>query len=658
MRRHVLILAGLLAGCGDGGTVVQGSTSETGTTEAVTPTEGGTAGSSGEGTTETTGSSAEEVPRLVWWTPATTPGSSVFVKVDRMLELVELRVNGEELVWPPLVAGKLQDGEQGGLFALPPGLSPGLTTISVRMAGASEDGDVGELVINAPAFVDVADVVGLRNVHDVTGHPDQCAWSQTGLAFADYDGDGDVDAYIGNVGSPGRMFRNEGAEAGKLPQFVDVTGALGLTVDHVAAAMFVDYDDDGDRDLYVGRRGPNVLLQNRLVEDGAAGFVDVTAAAGVAGGDQRTMGAAWGDYDGDGDLDLYEVNHAYCFPVKNSVLNPRDRLYRNDGGVFGEVTELLAEDVALGFSAAWVDLERDGDVDLVVINDHVGGGLSGPNAVWRNDGPGDAPGAWRFTDVSVASGLAIGAGAGGEGANGMGLAIGDVDHDGFADVAFTNIGPNYLMRNRGDGTFEDLSELLKIRRGAFPWKEPSITWGIHLLDHDNDADLDLYYAGGDIHGDAVIPDALLRNDGEEFREVTWGVGLVDIGHAKGSALVDLDRDGSLDVVTAHWARPLRVFNNRQAKVGVPGHWLVVDLVGTGSNRDAIGSIVAVEAPGLPTQTCFRSGNPSLGAGGELACHFGLAGATRVDSVTITWPDGQVTTPEAPGVDSRVVFTQP
>jgi hypothetical protein len=518
-------------------------------------------------------------------------------------------------------------------------------------------------VISAPLFVDVAEATGLANLHDVTGHPGQCAESQTGVAFADYDNDGDSDAYVGNVGSPGRLLRNDGPPgAGGLPRFVDVTQELGLTVDDVASASFVDYDNDGDRDLHVGRRGPNVLLQNRLVEDGAALFVDVTEDAGVAGGEQRTMGAAWGDYDGDGDLDLYAVNHARCFPVDGSVLDSQDRLYRNDGGAFVEVTEaLLGVDAgspvhSLGFSAVWVDVELDGDVDLIVINDHIGG-LSGPNALWRNDGAG-GPGGWQFTSVAGAGGLAIPAGAGGEGANGMGLAIGDVDHDGFVDVAFTNIGPNYLMINQRDGTFVDVSEELRTRRGVLPWQTPSITWAVHLFDYDNDADLDLYYAGGDILGNREIPDALLRNDGDRFREATWAAGLAAFGHGKGSALVDLDRDGNLEFATAHWASPLRVFHNRQAELGTPRRWLVVELVGTTSNRDALGSVVAVEAEGLPRQTCFHSGNPSLGAGGELACHFGLAGAAKISRVEVTWPDGQVSTPDPPALDSRVTYTQP
>ena len=645
----------MLLSCGDAAVVVPGGTTTSGGTGEA-PTSSGT----GTGEAQTTGLVLPmDGPRLVWWTPVTTPDGTLYVQSDGPIADVELRLDDVLLPEPPLVLGTVLDETHGALFGLPEGVEVGVARLTIRTRGGAEDTDHGDVQIQPAVFVDVAAEVGLANLHDITGHPGKCAQSQSGIAFADYDNDGDSDVYVGNVGAPGRLFKNAGGAG--LPTFTEVTVELGLTVDNVASASFVDHDGDGDRDLFIGRRGPNVLLKNLLIEDGAPGFVDVTAVAGVAGGDQRTMGAAWGDYDADGDLDLYVVNHAYCFPVMDSALNPQDHLYRNDGGVFVEVTEALlgtgpgSAVQSLGFSAAWVDVELDGDVDLIVINDDIRG-LSGPNALWRNDGS-DGQGGWKFVEVGVASGLAIPTEASGEGANGMGLAIGDINYDGYPDVAFSNIGPNFLMINQGDGTFVDVSEARRVRRGVLPWKLPSITWATHMFDYDNDADLDLYFAGGDIVGNAPIPDALMRNDGDQFREATWGAGLAKFGHGKGSALVDLDRDGSLDFATAHWARPLRVFNNRAAQLQPPGHWLVVELVGKGMNRDALGSIVAVEAPGLPRQTCFHSGNPSLSGGGELACHFGLADAGEVSALTITWPNGQVTKPAAPVVDSRVKVVQ-
>ena len=653
MRRlaHSWLIA--LVGCGD----ATGGLGSTGDDTTVAPTTDGTDGS------EPTGG-AVDGPRIERATPVTTPGSSVFVQTDVPIAGVELTLAGQRLPEPPILTGGGAGGEYGALFRLPAGLDVGEAALRVRSRGAAADSDEARVQIVAPSFVDVAGATGLENLHDVAGHPEECAWSSTGLAFGDIDDDGDSDFYVGNVGAAGRLLRNDGDQDGDgLPDFVEITAAAGLGgVDNVSMASFMDYDDDGDRDLFVGRRGANVLLRNLRVETGEAKFADVTAEAGLGADEQRTMGVAWGDHDGDGDLDLYVVNHALCFPYKNSELRAQDHFYRNDAGVFTEITEQLgvAADSpvhSLGFSAAFVDHDRDGDQDLIVINDHIAG-LGGPNALWRNDGPGDAPGQWRFTDVAAAAGLAIPPRtSGGDGTNGMGLAIGDVDRDGYPDVAFSNIGPNHLLLNQRDGTYRDVSEEVGVRRGLLAWQSRSITWGVHLFDQDNDGDLDLYFAGGTIHDDKLIPDALLRNDGKGFVEVTWAAGLTDIGSAKGSALVDLDRDGFREFATAHWARPLRVYHNLHGqRPGPRPRWLVVDLVGTTSNRDALGSIVELEA-GTGSQTCFRTPNPSLAAGGELDCHFGLGAAEVIDRLTITWPDGQVVEVDPPAVDQRVTFVQ-
>ena len=653
MRPMSMLLGALAASaCGSGDvTAAAGTEASSGADASVGGTE-----------SPTTGGLAPDMgavvagPKIVWSTPTTTPGSSVYVRSDAPITDVELRVGGLAVPQPPIVSGA--DGT-GALFALPPELGVGVTELAVRAVGAAADSDVAALEVAAPTFVDVAEATGLLQVHDVAGHPESCAWSSTGLAFGDVDGDGDSDFYVGNVGRAGRLMRNDGDGDGDgLPEFVEATVELGLGgVDNVSSAMFIDHDGDGDRDLFIGRRGANVLMRNQKIETGEPGFVDVTAAAGLGLESQRTMGVAWGDYDGDADLDLYVVNHAYCFPLASMELLAQDHLYRNDGGVFMEVTELLGTAPgspvhSLGFSAVFLDHDRDGDQDLIVINDHIPG-LGGPNALWRNDGA-DGDG-WRFTEVGASSGLAIPAATPPEAVNGMGLAVGDVDRDGWPDLAFSNIGPNVLLLNNRDGNFRDVSEAAGVRRGGLPWKQSSITWAAHLFDHDNDTDLDLYFSGGKIHDDALIPDALLRNDAGVFTEVTWAAGVTALASGKGSARVDLDRDGWPDFVTAHWADRLRVYHNRRS--APEHHWLVVDLEGAAPNTEALGSTVAVELADGPTQTCFRATQPALGAGGELDCHFGLGRAGSVAKLTITWPDGTVTTPTPPPVDTRVRYVQ-
>ncbi|MEM9461735.1 MAG: CRTAC1 family protein [Myxococcota bacterium] len=578
-------------------------------------------------------------------------GSRLYVMIDLPVWEVDLELGG-----------RLLDGERQPLMAdmpgtivpLPDDLALGPATLVVRRHDDPRSQAERTLEVVEPRFVDVASEVGLGRVHDVTGSPIECAESHTGMAVGDYDDDGAPDIFVGHVGSGGRLHRNLGDVDGDgLPNFEDVTEALGLGgVDAVAMATFVDLEGDGDQDLFIGRRGSNRVFRNLLVPEGEVGFEDVTEAVGLGAHSQRTMGVAFGDYDGDDDLDLYVVNHAYCFPQSGLEIRAHDHLYRNDDGVFVDRTDDLGDEILdrVGFSAAWVDLERDGDPDLVVINDDVGGKIGDPNAVWRNEGPG-LQGGWRFSEVGQSAGVGI------PGVNGMGLALGDVNHDGLVDLAFTNIGENYLLLNAGDGTFVDVSEDAGVGRSRLPWDRQSITWATHLFDHDNDGDLDLYFSGGRIKGMSPVPDAFFDNRGDGvFDDLSWASGLSDPGHGKGSALADLDRDGAWDLVSAAWGEPLRVHHNRMPQRDAEHHWLDVELEGRGGNRDAIGAIVEL-ATDQGTQTCFHSGRPSLGAGGERACHFGLGTHDRVAALRITWPDGSVAQPEPPGVDQRVRYVQ-
>jgi enediyne biosynthesis protein E4 len=585
-------------------------------------------------------------------TPAAVdPGGLLYVVVDAPISRIGVEIDGQPL-GPPV------DHPQGdlaaALYRVPDDLPLGAATLAVRTTDPPSEATELALELREGVFADVGALVGLDHLHDVTDSPIDCAESHTGLAFGDFDGDGLPDVFVGNVGAEGKLYRNRGSsDAMGLPAFEEITAQAGLAgVDAVASATFIDYDGDGDLDLYIGRRGPNRLLRNRMMEDGVARFEDVTSAVGLGIEDQRTLGIAFGDYDGDGDLDLYVVNHAYCFPKHTSEIRARDHLYRNDDGVFVERTLELGPVVSsVGFSAVWIDVDRDGDQDLLVINDDIGGIIGWPNALWRNDGPGEQPGAWRFEDVSASSGVAI------PGVNGMGLALGDLDGDGFVDLAFTNIGRNVLLRNAGDGTFVDVSESAGIERARLPWERSSITWAAHLLDFDNDGDLDLYFSGGPIKGTAAIPDAMFENLGDgTFADITWWAGVADPAHGKASAIVDLDRDGFFEFATAAWGGPLRVYHNRFGQRS-DHHWLVVELEGRPPNRSALGAVVRVEPRGRAAQTCFHTSRPSLGAGGELACHFGLGSANAIDGVEITWPDGTVDRPEPPPVDRRVRIVQ-
>ncbi len=581
---------------------------------------------------------------------AVSPGGRLYLVSDELPRRLVPDIDGRGFGEPTHI---LQADFPGALYRVPDDMPLGDATLFVRRDGEPESFVEQAIAVEPRRFVDVASDVGLDIVHDPAGSDPECAESHTGLAFGDIDGDGDADLFIGHVGRGGQLMENTGNDADGLPRFVDATEDFGLDgVDGVSMATFVDLEGDGDLDLFVGRLGENRVFDNRRIPDGQTRFVDVTAALGLGVENQRTMGVAFGDYDGDDDLDLYVVNHAYCFPAPDSEVRAGDHLYENVDGTFVDQTPQITGDStgSVGFSASWVDIDGDIDVDLVIINDDVGGEIGQPNAVWRNDGS-DPDGGWVFTDVSEASGVAI------PSVNGMGLALGDVNGDGAVDLAFSNIRDNHLQLGSGDGTFVDISEAAGVQRGRLPWNRDSITWAAHLLDHDNDGDLDLYYSGGRIKGTSVIPDALFDNVGEDpprFDDVTWTSGMAHPGHGKASVLVDLDRDGALDIVTTAWGETLSVYHNRAAG---QHHWLAVDLVGRGGNREAVGALVELTA-GPQVQTCFMTNRPALGGGGETTCHFGLGGLDVVDALRVRWPDGQWQTQPAPTVDQRIVIEQP
>ena len=589
-------------------------------------------------------------PEVIEMSPVATPGGHLYVLTADPMSTLQIELAGEVLT--DSVA--LRADWPGALFRVPSHVPVGTATLAVRRVHEPNAVTEEDIELVEPSFADVAEPTGLAQVHDATGSPAECAESHTGLAYGDYDGDGEPDLFVGNVGAPSHLHHNLGLTDSGLPEFEDATTEVGLEgIDAVAMATFVDLEGDGDLDLFVGRRGPNRMFRNRLIEDGQARFEDITEAVGLGVYDQRTMGVAFGDYDADGDLDLYVVNHAFCFPRSNSEVRAGDHLYRNDDGVFHENTMLLDFHVlaSVGFSASWVDVERDGDLDLIVINDDVGGEIGNPNALWRNDGPGSKPGSHHFTDRSLASGIGI------PRVNGMGLALGDVNDDGFVDLAFSNIGDNVLLLNAGDGTFVDVSEQAGIRRGRMPWDRPSITWATHLWDYDNDGDLDLYFSGGRIKGVAPIVDAFFHNRGDgTFENLTWASGLTDPASGKASALVDLDRDGLWELTTTAWSSDLRVYRNRSAELGVRNHWLDIELEGRGGNRDAIGAIVELRTA-AGTRTCFHTNRPSQGAGGETPCHFGLGEHDRIESLRIEWPDGSISEPTPPAVDQRIRLVQ-
>lgn len=456
-----------------------------------------------------------------------------------------------------------------------------------------------------------------------------------GQAWGDYDNDGWPDLYVTDHEGPNRLYRNNG----------DGTFALSVLSDSVAlpdsysgGAIFVDYDNDGWRDLYVLNWGANVLYHN----EGGTAFVDVTASAGI-GDTSNGKSASWGDFNNDGWLDLYVANWN-CYPnCGRPSIGDIDRLYQSNGdGTFTNVTKYLTGKTAgSGFIASFTDYDNDGDLDIYLVNDEfinpVGNGL------WRNDGPGCK--GWCFAEVSTEAG-----------ANtkvmGMGLATADYDNDGDQDFYFSNAGPMTLLQNQGDGTFVNKAVAAGVDSAG------SIGWGTVFFDYDNDGWLDLYLAVSDAAKAEETPGShpinpLFHNNGDgTFANVTEQSGAADTGSTIGVAYADYDRDGRLDLLVGNLDTGYQLYRNQAATAG--NHWLAVELVGGGPvNRDAVGSRVYLTTADGQTRMQEVICGSSVGAGNELALHFGLGDQSQVAAVTVRWPDGTEQTYANLAVDQRV-----
>ena len=329
-------------------------------------------------------------------------------------------------------------------------------------------------------------------------------------AWADYDGDGDPDQFVGFNGQPNRLYRNDAGV------FVDVAAEAGVAdARPTRAAAWGDFDGDADADLLVGF-APGAGSVLKLYRNDGGVFVDATAASGIALDAGAVRQPAWVDYDADGDVDLFVAF--------------RDRanaLFRNDRGRFSDVAPAVGlADARRSVGAVWLDYDQDLDLDLVVAN------MDGDaNGLFRND-------SGHFTDVAMETGIAAGGRRLGDPANGtVRPCAADVDGDGRLDLFFANYGPNGLFLNRDGGRFEDVSA----------------SWGIAIdgrydscafEDFDGDGRLDLY-VNGTVTGGVSYPDYLFRNTGTRFEDVTPPELKLEADH--GVQWVDFDGDGAPDL---------------------------------------------------------------------------------------------------------------
>ena len=478
-----------------------------------------------------------------------------------------------------------------------------------------------------------------------------------GVALFDYDNDGRLDIFLVN-GAPlqdptpkgtipkksGPAYWNRLYHQKSDGSFEDVTERAGLQGTGYGMGVAVgDYDNDGFEDLYVTAYGGNKLYHN----NGNGTFSDVTDKAGVQGSGWSSS-AAWVDLDNDGKLDLVVLRYlewdfddiwcgehkenarAYCHPDVFKPVSPL--VYHNNGdGTFTEVAKQLGLDKpAKGLGIAIADYDHDGYIDLFVANDSM------LEFLFHNKGDG------TFEEIGLAAGVAVD----GDGRTfaGMGVDFSDFNNDGWPDVIVTDLANQRyaLYQNNGDGSFTYASQVSGIGRITMTHSG----WGNRFFDYDNDGWKDLLVAQG--HDLDTIemnypnlhyrePMLLAHNSGKTFVDVSRESGDVfqQFWVARGLAIGDLDNDGRVDAVVTTNDGPAFVLHNETPS---QNHWLLLNLVGHKSNRDAIGTAVTLTT-NATTQYATVSTAGSYQSSSDKRIHFGLGKETVVSRIEIRWPSG-------------------
>ncbi|MCP4453420.1 MAG: CRTAC1 family protein [Planctomycetes bacterium] len=507
---------------------------------------------------------------------------------------------------------------------------------------------------NSPiTLTDVTSQTGLDFVHTdgSAGHRYIMETVSAGLALLDYDNDGDVDIYLLN-GAPlegakvgaqprNRLYRNDGGWT-----FFDVTDEAGVGDKGFGLGVAAgDYDNDGDLDLYLNNHGANVLYRNN--NDGT--FTDVTQLAGVANGSQVGAGACFLDMDGDGDLDLYVANYlAFSYKQHVPITVSDVPVYaspRHYKPVFdtlyrnngdGIFTDVTRES-GIGSSAGWGMGTVCADYDSDGDTDILVANDVAENFLWENDGTG------RFEEVGLMTGFAYD--FHGEGQGSMGVDCGDYNNDGRLDFYVTSYQHQLatLYGNLGDGQFEDVS--LASVAGAATYGH--VTWGNTLADLNNDGHRDIFVACGHLQDNVGLYDDTGTYLAENIVLMNTGTGqFTDVSRESGTGLnVKLSSRGAgFDDLDNDGDIDVVILNSRQKPTLLrndsrqPGHWLQVKLQGTKTNRGGIGARVKVMAGKLSWIDEVHSGRGYQSHYG-LRLHFGLGRHTRVDRVEVRWIGG-------------------
>jgi len=513
--------------------------------------------------------------------------------------------------------------------------------------------------VNAVRYVDVAGSAGISFQHDNAASPEKYLIETmgSGCGWIDYDQNGLLDLYLVNGASRrpntskhalrSALYRNNGDGT-----FTDVTIKAGVDAEGLfgMGAAVGDYDNDGCPDLFVLGYGRCILFHN----NGNGTFTDVTDRAGV--GNLRKWGssAAWFDYDNDGLLDLVIANYVDWSPEENfwcgdkgpglrSYCHPDvyrgqpPTLYHNNGdGTFSDVSKRSGVGIrpGNGLGVVTFDYDNDGWQDIFITNDQM------PNFLFHNNRDG------TFREIGYSAGVAVG--IDGQFEAGMGTDAADTTGSGRSDLIVTHLDQQLarLYQNVGEGYFEDATFRSKISYATFHLSG----FGTRFMDYDNDGARDLFMANGHVldniqryHAETTYaePKLMFRNVGHGiFENVSDQLGpdFLLPRVSRGAAIGDFDNDGDLDIIISNNGQAPQLLRNDG---GNANHWFQLLLIGTRSNRDAVGARVKVTAGDLVLYD-EKKGGMSYQSAQDPRLHFGLGQHTTVEEVEIKWPSGELT----------------
>ncbi len=497
---------------------------------------------------------------------------------------------------------------------------------------------------NDDYFQEIGEAVGLDFVHSIGAVEMENIIESVGggAAFLDYDQDGFMDIFVcsgtwvedfsktkpkeSNLHS--HLYKNlQNGTFKEVSKEAGVDGPLysmGITVG--------DIDNDGFPDIFLSNYGNNTLYHNK----GDGTFKDITDTAGVGGGKKCSVGAVWLDYDNDGLLDLYVGNYLnydpdysyyYApdgFPGPLAYDSQKDLLYQNKGnGTFEDVTEQMGivdiDGRAMGVGAA--DYDDDGFVDIYVANDHT------VNYLWHNDqGKG-------FTDKGTLSGT--GFSQAGEATVSMSVDFADYNHDELLDIFISDDNYCSLYENLGQGIFKDNSYAsgISMASGQF------VGWSSSFLDYDNDGDADIFKANGELKHLYGQEDQLFDNEGGgKFKDLSLDLGpyFREENVGRGACIGDYDNDGDLDMFIVNLNGQGKFLRNNK---GNQANWIMLDLSGTSSNRDGIGCRIKINTS-KHLQTAQKKSTTGYLSQNDSRVHFGLADAAIIEKIEIKWPSGK------------------